>query len=60
VPAKSPNSTRSHVVEPGDTLFSLSRKFYDSPERWKDILDANRQGIDDPEKLKVGQTLTIP
>ena len=54
------SAPRSHVVQPGDTLFSLSRLYYNSPDRWKDILDANSKSIDDPGKLKVGQTLTIP
>ena len=60
-PAGQPKSApRSHVVQPGDTLFSLSRQFYNSPDRWKDILAANSKTVDDPGKLKVGQTLTIP
>ncbi|HMJ04943.1 MAG TPA: LysM domain-containing protein, partial [Chthoniobacterales bacterium] len=60
-PARHASSApRSHVVQPGDTLFSLSRQFYHSPDRWKEILEANGKSIDDPEKLKVGQTLTIP
>ena len=51
---------RSYVVQSGDTLFSISRKFYKSPKRWKEILDANRRSIRDPKKLTVGQTLFIP
>lgn len=51
---------RAYVIHAGDTLFSISRKFYDTPTRWKEILEANSASIDDPEKLKVGQTLTIP
>lgn len=51
---------RSYVVQSGDTLFSISRKFYKSPTRWKDILNANRKNIHDPKKLTVGQTLIIP
>ena len=51
---------RTYVVESGDTLASISRKFYHSSARWKEILDANKKSIDDPEKLQVGQTLTIP
>jgi LysM repeat protein len=51
---------RSYVVQSGDTLFSISRKFYKSPKRWKDILNANRKSIHDPKKLPVGQTLVIP
>ena len=51
---------RSYVVQSGDTLFSISRKFYKSTKRWKEILDANRNSIHDPKKLTVGQTLVIP
>jgi LysM repeat protein len=54
------NADRSYVVQSGDTLFSISRKFYKSPARWKDILSANRKNIHDPKKLTVGQTLVIP
>jgi LysM repeat protein len=61
--SKKPSSRkgdRSYVVQSGDTLFSISRKFYKSPKRWKEILDANRKSIHDPKKLTVGQTLVIP
>jgi LysM repeat protein len=51
---------RSYVVQPGDTLFSISRKFYRSPKHWKEIRDANEKNIRDPKKLTVGQTLIIP
>ena len=51
---------RSYVVQSGDTLFSISRKFYKSPKRWKEILNANKKSIHDPKKLTVGQTLVIP
>ena len=51
---------RSYVVQSGDTLFSISRKFYKSTKRWKEILDANRNSIRDPKKLTEGQTLVIP
>ena len=51
---------RTYVVQSGDTLFSISRKFYKSPTHWKKIRDANEQNIRDPKKLTVGQTLVIP
>jgi LysM repeat protein len=53
-------SDRTYVVESGDTLFSISRKFYKSPARWKQILEANKKDIRDPKNLTVGQTLIIP
>lgn len=58
--SSSKSAPRSHVVESGDTLFSLSRKYYGSPSRWKEIRSANRKSLDASGKLKVGQTVTIP
>jgi nucleoid-associated protein YgaU len=51
---------QTYVVQRGDTLASISRKFYKTSTRWKQILDANRNVIDNPKKLVVGQTLVIP
>src|SRR5881398_20236 len=51
---------RTYVVKSGDTLISISRKFYKSSKRWKEILEANRKNIRDPKKLTVGETLVIP
>ncbi len=51
---------RTYVVQSGDTLFSISRKFYKSSKHWKQILEANRKNIHDPKKLTVGETLVIP
>jgi len=51
---------RTYVVRSGDTLFSISRKFYKSPNRWKEILEANEKNIRNPKKLTVGETLVIP
>jgi nucleoid-associated protein YgaU len=47
-------------VQPGDTLASISRKYYKSSARWQKILDANTDIISKPADLKPGQTLTIP
>jgi LysM repeat protein len=56
----SKKANQAYVVQSGDTLFSISRKFYNSPTRWKQILEANRNSIRDPKDLTVGQTLVIP
>ncbi len=56
----SAHEKRTYVVAKGDTLFSISRKFYKSPSRWKEILEANRSRVDSPSKLSPGTTLTIP
>jgi tetratricopeptide (TPR) repeat protein len=61
--ARKPGSKKAgqtYVVQSGDTLFSISRKFYKSSKRWKAILEANKKNIRDPKDLTVGQTLVIP
>jgi LysM repeat protein len=50
----------TYTVKEGDTLASISRKFYKTSKRWREIRDANEKKIDDPENLKAGVTLTIP
>ena len=47
-------------MQKGDTLFSLARKFYDDQARWKDIWEANRTRLPDPDRLSVGMKLIIP
>jgi len=51
---------RTYLVQPGDTFTSISRKFYQTPNRWKDILDANLNQIPNPDELKAGQTIILP
>ena len=59
--SRKPGQTpRTYVVREGDTLASISRRFYKSSGRWKKILDANKSVLDDPAKLKPGMSLTIP
>ena len=58
--AGSKKTGQTYVVQSGDTLFSISRKFYKSTKRWKAILEANKKDIRSPKDLTVGQTLVIP
>ena len=51
---------RTYLVQPGDTFTSISKKFYQTPSRWKDILDANLNQIPNPDELKAGQTIILP
>jgi LysM repeat protein len=51
---------RTYAVQTGDTLVSISKKFYQTPARWKDILDANQNQLSNPDELKVGQTIILP
>ena len=50
----------THMVAKGDTLFSLARRYYSDQRRWKDIWEANRNTVPDPNVIRVGQELVIP
>lgn len=52
---------RTYVVKKKDTLYSIARSQYGEAGRWKDIYEANRSELGgDPNRLRVGQTLTLP
>ncbi len=51
---------RSHVVQGGDTLSTISSRYYGTPSRWIDIYQANRDRLRSENALKVGQELRIP
>jgi len=53
-------STRSYTVKKGDTLQKISQKFYGTTKKWRQIYEANRKVLKDPDKLTVGTKLTIP
>jgi nucleoid-associated protein YgaU len=55
-----PAHGKTYVVQKGDTLSSISKKFYNTQNRWKDIYDANKARVKDPNKLQVGTKLIIP
>jgi len=50
----------SYTVSKGDTLWGISKKFYGEGSKWQLILDANKDKIPDPNKLKAGTTIKIP
>lgn len=51
---------RTYVVQKGDTLSGISKKFYGTTTRWKEIWEANRRAVPDPKRMKVGTRLVIP
>ncbi len=53
-----PSGARVHVVEAGDILGDISRRYYGTATRWREIAQANN--ISDPGRLRIGQRLVIP
>ena len=60
VPTVSRDIPSTYVVQAGDTLSSISRKIYGTPNKWRDIFSANRDRLATASSLKPGQTLKIP
>ena len=55
-----PPGARTYTVQPGDTLAKISRHFYNTSVRARDIQDANFNSLDGTVKIKAGMVLIIP
>ncbi|MBD3236988.1 MAG: hypothetical protein GF330_09810 [Candidatus Eisenbacteria bacterium] len=54
-------STTVYTTRQGDTLMSLARLFFGSPQEWRRLYEANRDVIDNPgEPLEPGLRLSVP
>jgi nucleoid-associated protein YgaU len=56
----SPAGGQVYTVQKGDTLYELARRFYNDQARWREIWEANKNRLADPDKLQVGMKLIIP
>ena len=51
---------RRYTVKPGDSLSKISREFYGDANRYMKIFEANRDVLEDADKISPGQELVIP
>src|ERR671938_132303 len=51
---------QTYTVKPGDTLSKISKQFYGDANEYMRIFYANRDKLNDPDKIQVGQELSIP
>jgi nucleoid-associated protein YgaU len=51
---------QSYTVQSGDTLSKISKQFYGDANKYMKIFEANRDQLNDPDKIKPGQVLKIP
>ncbi|MFC6840394.1 LysM peptidoglycan-binding domain-containing protein [Xanthomonas theicola] len=49
-----------YVVKQGDSLSKIAKLHYGDGNAWVRIFEANRDVLDDPDKLYPGQTLKLP
>lgn len=58
--ARAEQARTVYRLRPTDSLPGISMLFYGDPERWPQVLDANRHILADPQQLPPGVTLVIP
>ena len=51
---------RSIVVQPGDTLSIIALKVYGNVRKWRDIYEANRDRLNNPDLVPAGVRLRLP
>jgi LysM repeat protein len=51
---------QTYTVQKGDTLWSISSKFYGKGSNWRKIFKANQDVISNPDKVKTGIEIRIP
>jgi nucleoid-associated protein YgaU len=59
-PAASAAPTRTYTVKAGDTLSGIAKEYFGNPNEYNKIFNANRDQLNDPDKIKPGQVLKIP
>lgn len=51
---------RTYTIKKGDTLWAIATQYYGNGAKYKDIYNANKSIIKDPNLIYPGQVITIP
>ena len=51
---------RTYIVQSGDSLSKIAKKFYGSANEWRRIFEANKDRISNPDMIQPGWALKIP
>lgn len=49
-----------YTIQSGDTLWAIASKFLGNGSKYPEIFEANREVIEDPDKIFPGQKIRIP
>lgn len=53
-------TTSNYTIKQGDTLWAIAAKYLGSGARYKDIVEANKDKVSDPNRVPIGTVLKIP
>lgn len=59
-PKVNPKSNSTYVVQSGDTLWAIAKKYYGNGNQYTKIYNANKDKIKNPNLIYPGQKLVIP
>jgi nucleoid-associated protein YgaU len=59
-PAPASGPRRIYTVKPGDSLSKIAKDFYGNANDYMRIFEANKDTLNDPNKIQIGQVLVIP
>jgi hypothetical protein len=57
--ALNPDAPDRYVVVPGDTLWSIAQRYTDSPWRWSELWNLNKDEIKDPNRIYPGNIIVL-
>jgi len=55
-----PDAPDRYVVVQGDTLWGISERYTDSPWRWPELWNFNKEQIRNPHLIYPGQVFNLP
>ena len=57
--AMKPDAPDRYTVVPGDTLWSIAQRYTDSPWRWNELWNANKDEIKNPHRIYPGNVIVL-
>jgi nucleoid-associated protein YgaU len=52
--------TQYYTIQSGDSLSKIAKEKYGEMDKWKGLFEANKEVIQDPDKIYPGQVIRIP
>ena len=49
-----------YVIQRGDTLSHIAKRYFGNASDWRRLFEANREVIEDPDKIFPGQKIRVP